>query len=192
MIRREENVKGSRRVRDTRYIRKFVRKRDEQVYVRVYICVQHPTRKKKRERKKLWPLKEQSAERTGSRHDRESARSIVHQPPRLLLRAPAWRHARKQLVAPVLPGLQSGHSYISWEGKLPLTCPPPAIFLSFFHFPLSPSLPLFSFIALNLLCNYFPKFNELKFLMSLLFHLTWVWNYKPQILSQIINSYYFK
>jgi len=38
-----------------------------------------------------------------------NAKSIVHQPFRFSLRTPAWRHARKQLVALLLPDLQSNH-----------------------------------------------------------------------------------
>lgn len=156
MIRREENVKGPRKVCDTQ-IRPQTRKRACVACMRV----QYTTRRKKRKRKKYGRSRSaQSAERTGSRHDRESARSIVHQPPRLLLRAPAWRHARKQLVAPILPALLSGHSYISWEGSsLSLALPPRVSSPSF----ISLSRYLL-FLKSNVQLLFFPKW----FLISLM------------------------
>lgn len=79
-----------------------------------------------------------------------SAKSIVHQPLRFPLQTPAWRHARKQLVAHLLPGLQSNHFCILWEGKpLSLAFLAIASLLSSFNFlpPLLPILFLVIFIV---------------------------------------------
>lgn len=73
-----------------------------------------------------------------------STRSIVHQPLRLPLQTPAWRHARKQLVVLLLPGLQAVFAFHE-RGNLSHLPSSRFLPLSSFNFPslFPPPLPLF-------------------------------------------------